>query len=895
MSSCRSSRHQTRVSMKTKINLGHRKGNEKNVDKELQKAEKRANQEVIETDVEPAAVEEEIVEGWNENKPNISFGSPKSWDPEFTKKAVPRAVDCFALYFDDEVIDMILEHTNRAGAEKYTTQWAVLTADELRAYFGLLLLMSVSPRHHFYHYWSRDSLFNSEEIAKVMSFKRFQYIMNSLRVNDHSKEKKKGEDGYDRLAKLRPLINKLNRSFQEEYLPSSYQAIDESMIAFKGRSSMKKYLPMKPIKRGYKVWCRADSKSGYLLQFEVYEGKNASRPANQSLGEHVVLSLSENVKPGTQLFFDNYFTCTKLMETLAERSILAAGTVRTNRKDLPVELKQNNKLKKGEYIWRTKGQVTAYQWHDTKDVHLLSNFHDPTETVEVPRKLTNGSSVAVTCPKAVADYNLWMGAVDRFDQKRNAYTSDRRSKKSWYRIFYFLFDAAVVNAFIQHNANNDISYMWFRLENPELQVSARRLPPKEQEPLFQRLFHVKVRSVAGSRGSAAGKHRPSSCASLMARSFRFHGRLCLLCGCFFIRNLFGRPDQQRTPKVVWKSWYTLYSSGCIVFLCWTVVDDIVYNGYRAARSRHALDSSLRAVANAVALVKIIANLMCLLRGSSRIIDFYVRSAAFERRVGMPSCECCAPRRYFWSDVRRACLCIVYCAAFGVTAFLSPQAIESTIGRGNDNGWIDACFWISFMVTSVFYFAYDNVHTVALRSSCEVLVEYVKVQLRVLEECLALGANEQTLSPGRDDDVPARLESVRLNLCEIQRLKNAINDVWNWSLVVNGAFVLLLLCTAVYDLCTDGLGGRENYGSWFYAAYTTYEFVSLTFLSQSLSNMGKKIQDACKMTRSVDNDRYRHQMQCLRDSVDSEDLSLRAGDFFKLKVSLLVSVGVYNLW
>lgn len=161
--------------------------------------------------------------------------------------------------------------------------------------------MSVSPRHHFYHYWSRDSLFNSEEIAKVMSFKRFQYIMNSLRVNYHSKEKKKGEDGSDRLAKLRPLINKLNRSFQEEYLPSSYQAIDESMIAFKGRSSMKQYLPMKPIKRGYKVWCRADSKTGYLLQFEVYEGKNTSRPANQSLGEHVMHNLSENAAVLRQL------------------------------------------------------------------------------------------------------------------------------------------------------------------------------------------------------------------------------------------------------------------------------------------------------------------------------------------------------------------------------------------------------------------------------------------------------------------------------------------------------------------------------------------------------------------------------------------------------------------
>ncbi|KAL3223600.1 hypothetical protein MRX96_027275 [Rhipicephalus microplus] len=280
---------------------------------------KRASQDSMEPDVKADATEEEIGEEWGESEPSILVGSPKLWDPEFTKEAVPRAVDFFALYFDEEVIEMILEQTNHAGAQRSTTKWAVLTADELRAYFGLLLLMSVSPRHHFYHYWSRNPLFYSEEIAKVMSFKRFQYIMNSLRVNDHSKEKKKGEDGYNRLGKLRPLINKLNRSFQKEHLPSSHQAIDESMIPFKGRSSMKQYLPMKPIKRGYKVWCRADSRTGYLLQFQVYEGKNASRPANQSLGEHVVLSLSENVKPGTQLFFDNYFMCTRLMKTLAER------------------------------------------------------------------------------------------------------------------------------------------------------------------------------------------------------------------------------------------------------------------------------------------------------------------------------------------------------------------------------------------------------------------------------------------------------------------------------------------------------------------------------------------------------------------------------------------------
>lgn len=78
------------------------------------------------------------------------------------------------------------------------------------------------------------------------------------------------------------------------------------------------------------------------------------------------------------------------------------------------------------------------------------------KTVEISRKLSNGSLVAVICPKAPADYNLWMGAVDKFDQKQSAYTSGRQSKKSWYRIF-FLFDALAINAFIQYSANNDLT------------------------------------------------------------------------------------------------------------------------------------------------------------------------------------------------------------------------------------------------------------------------------------------------------------------------------------------------------------------------------------------------------------------------------------------------------
>ena len=43
------------------------------------------------------------------------------------------------------------------------------------------------------------------------------------------------------------------------------------MVAYKGRSPIKQYIPSKPHKWGYKIYCLASE--DYLLHFEIYEGK----------------------------------------------------------------------------------------------------------------------------------------------------------------------------------------------------------------------------------------------------------------------------------------------------------------------------------------------------------------------------------------------------------------------------------------------------------------------------------------------------------------------------------------------------------------------------------------------------------------------------------------------
>ena len=215
-------------------------------------------------------------------------------------------VEFFSKFFTEEVLQLLAEQTNLYAQQNKTRHWEGTTADEIKAFLGLLIAMGTHGLPTFRMFWSTDPLFRVQPVADIMTRQRFMKLVGNLHINDNSAAVPRGDPAYDRLHKIRPLLTKTNVNFHNQAVSSSSQSIDEAMIRFKGRSSFRQYMPMKPIKRGYKVWVRADAKTGYIYQFQLYTGKNDGD--GTGLASRVVKQLTNSLKnTSTHVAFDNFF------------------------------------------------------------------------------------------------------------------------------------------------------------------------------------------------------------------------------------------------------------------------------------------------------------------------------------------------------------------------------------------------------------------------------------------------------------------------------------------------------------------------------------------------------------------------------------------------------------
>ena len=189
-------------------------------------------------------------------------------------------LEIFELFFSDDLVELVVEESYRysrevMGDERYD-KWRKITADEIKPLLGFSILMGIVQLPSLDDYWKRDQLLHNTPISDRISRDRFRDLSRCMHFVDNTTLLSVGSPRYDRLSEVRPIINHLIEKSVELYDPHKHVAVDEAMIKFQGRSSLKQYMPLKPTKRGIKVWVLAGSTNGYFSRFEVYTGKGDS-------------------------------------------------------------------------------------------------------------------------------------------------------------------------------------------------------------------------------------------------------------------------------------------------------------------------------------------------------------------------------------------------------------------------------------------------------------------------------------------------------------------------------------------------------------------------------------------------------------------------------------------
>ena len=108
-----------------------------------------------------------------------------------------------------------------------------------------------------------------------------------------------------------------------------------------------------------------------------YLGKDAQRPANQSVSEYAVTKLPEPfLNEGRNITCDNFFTSVTLAKSLKSKKTSIVGTVNKIRREVPKSIKTTKLPLYSTRIFKNKElTLTIYQGKPLKNVLILSSVH----------------------------------------------------------------------------------------------------------------------------------------------------------------------------------------------------------------------------------------------------------------------------------------------------------------------------------------------------------------------------------------------------------------------------------------------------------------------------------------------------------------------------------------
>ncbi|XP_049774726.1 piggyBac transposable element-derived protein 4-like [Schistocerca cancellata] len=267
------------------------------------------------------------------NVMRTSKGTKPGLKPDTSGKA-------FLMYFDDNILDNILMCTNQklgnlreSSEDIFTKNSKAFEREKIVSAIGILFNCGV-------HRQNKDSLHdifskvNFPMYQASFSEHRLRLLLKCLRFDDALTQAARKQ--IDKFAPIRDIRNMIVCKFPEFYNPSESVTVNEELVTFHGRCPFGLYIPTKPGKYGIEVNLLCDSDTKYCFAADLYAGKN------HNSGPEIVRRLIEmsNLKQsGRNVTMDIKFTTVPLASDLLKEKITKVGSIRSDKRDVPTELR----------------------------------------------------------------------------------------------------------------------------------------------------------------------------------------------------------------------------------------------------------------------------------------------------------------------------------------------------------------------------------------------------------------------------------------------------------------------------------------------------------------------------------------------------------------------------
>jgi hypothetical protein len=214
---------------------------------------------------------------------------------------------------------------------------------------------------------------------------------------------------------MQVIFEVINKAYMKYYSPSKHQAMNKIIVFFKRRVVLKQNIPGKR----NTFWHQLFQMMWFDWLHLWHEGIfwNGLTLHNTRCNSYLCCSddfVRRVEGQGHKLHVDSFFSSSVSSEDLTKKNIKCCEAAGLNRKAIWNSGWKNLRLKWGDIWVSTKGGLTALSWKDERDVHMLTNMHNP----PAEGNFCDGNWKAQK-PAVVENYSRPLGCVGKGDRIAN--------------------------------------------------------------------------------------------------------------------------------------------------------------------------------------------------------------------------------------------------------------------------------------------------------------------------------------------------------------------------------------------------------------------------------------------------------------------------------------------